>query len=117
MIFNRNCWQYDYLLPNVVDESPESKYHIALRRGPLTLARDARLDGTVDEAVDIAYDVDGVVALEPSAQPGFDTQVTYRVPQRNGSSFTVIDYASAGKTWDETSKYGCWLPTREYWRK
>lgn len=117
VIFNRNCWQYDYLLPNVVDESPESKYHIALRRGPLTLARDARLDGTVDEAVDIAYDVDGVVALEPSAQPGFDTQVTYRVPQRNGSSFTVIDYASAGKTWDETSKYGCWLPTREYWRK
>ena len=116
VIFNKSCWAYDYMLPNVVEESPESQFHIALRRGPLTLARDARLDGTVDEAVDIAYDADGIVALEP-AQAVFDTQVAFRVPQRNGHFFTVIDYASAGKTWDESSKYGCWLPTREYWRK
>ena len=116
VIFNHTAWAYDYMVPQVVEESPESKYHIAIRRGPLVLARDARLDGTVDEAVDIQYDENGVVELQPSSKANFDTMAEFRVPQHNGRSFTVIDYASAGKTWSEESKYGCWLPTREYWR-
>lgn len=110
-------WTLNYVVPRVVEETPEAKFHIALRRGPLVLARDAQLDGTVDEAVDICYDADGFVELTPAAKADFDTVVEFSVPQRNGKPFTVIDYSSAGKTWDERSKYACWLPTREYWKK
>lgn len=110
-------WAIKYFYPTVVEATPEAKFHIALRRGPLVLARDARLDGTVDEAVDIAYDDEGYVALEPSAKAGFDHIVEFSVPQTTGRHFTVVDYASAGKTWDESSKYCCWMPTREYWKK
>ena len=72
-------------------ETPEAKFHIALRRGPLVLARDARLDGTVDEAVNIAYDDDGYVELEPSDKASFDKIVEFSVPQVNGKKFTVVD--------------------------
>ncbi len=116
IIFTAIQWQYQYTVPRIVHESPEAKYHIAIERGPIVLARDARLDGTVDEAVDIAYDADGFVELAPSNKAKFDTVVEYAVPQNNGKTFTVIDYSSAGKTWREDSKYACWLPTKEYWR-
>ena len=99
-----------------VFETEAAKHHIAMRRGPLVLARDARLDGTVDEAVDIKYDELGFVDLIPSNKSNVDSLVQFTVPTNNGKDFTVIDYSSAGKTWREDSKYGCWLPTREYWK-
>jgi len=94
-----------------VHESPEARYQIAMERGPLVLARDARLGGDVCEAVDIDYDKDGYVKLAPSDSADFDKMIEFAVPTKDGGSFKVIDYASAGKTWDERSKYGCWLPT------
>ncbi len=105
------------VIPRTVTETPEAKLHIALRRGPLVLARDARLDGTVDEAVHIKYDKDGVVELSPSHSAKFPTLVEFKVPTTEGGEFTVIDYSSAGKTWREDSKYACWLPTEAYWEK
>ncbi|MCI8388085.1 MAG: hypothetical protein HFE63_06410 [Clostridiales bacterium] len=117
VIMNHVGWGEDYMPPMVVEPTPEAKFHIAMERGPLVLARDARLDGTVDEAVNIAYDADGIVDVQPSKKAGFDTIVEFKVPQVNGEPFTVIDYSSAGKTWKEDSKYACWLPTREYWKK
>ena len=117
VIFVDIQWVQNYVVPRVVEETPEAKFHVALRRGPLILARDAQLDGTVDEAVDVCFDKDGVVELMPSHKAGFDTVVEFSVPQNHGRPFTVIDYSSAGKTWDEHSKYACWLPTREYWKK
>ncbi len=116
MIFTDTRWADQYAVGRIVIEPEEAKYHIAIRRGPLTLARDKRLDGVIDEAVDIVYDEDGVVELEPSDKAGFDRIVEFSVPQVGGKKFTVVDYSSAGKTWSEESKYGCWLPTREYWR-
>lgn len=110
-------WEQNYVTPKVVYQSPEAMYHIALKRGPIVLARDARLDGTVDEAVQVAYDENGYVELNPSNKAGFDTIVEYQVPTTNGKTFTVIDYSSAGKTWREDSRYACWLPTKEYWKK
>lgn len=110
-------WEQDYIAPKVVYQSHEAMYHIALMRGPLVLARDARLDGTVDEAVSVDYDKQGYVQLADSDKAEFDTIVEYQVPAKNGKSFTVIDYSSAGKTWNEDSRYACWLPTKEYWGK
>ena len=110
-------WLQNYITPQVVYQSPEAMYHIALLRGPLVLARDARLDGTVDEAVLVDYDSDGFVKLKESDKANFETIVEYQVPTQDNKTFTVIDYSSAGKTWREDSRYACWLPTKEYWKK
>ncbi|MBQ2707693.1 MAG: glycoside hydrolase family 127 protein [Clostridia bacterium] len=117
ILMTKTAWGTDYHVPHVVVESPYAKYHIAMQRGPLVLARDARLgDGDVCDPVNIKYDADGVVEVTPSATAGFDTVVEFDVPLVHGGSFKAIDYSSAGKTWREDSKYGCWLPTRKYTR-
>ncbi len=108
-------WLQNYITPQVVYQSPEAMFHIALLRGPLVLARDARLDGTVDEAVLVDYDEDGYVLLTESDKATFNTIVEYQVPTKDNKTFTVIDYSSAGKTWREDSRYACWLPTKKYW--
>ncbi len=94
-----------------VHESLEARYQIAMERGPLVLARDARLGGDVTEAVDIDFDENGFVAAVPSDSTSIDKQIEFAIPTKDGKSFSVIDYASAGKTWDARSMYGCWLPT------
>jgi len=114
IIMTGTSWGADYAVPKVVVESPYAKFHIAMRRGPLVLARDARLGGDVCEAVEIKYDMDGIVDVTPSETAGFDTLVEFDIPLVHGGSFKAIDYSSAGKTWREDSKYGCWLPTRNY---
>jgi hypothetical protein len=117
ILMTKTSWGSDYHIPHVVVESPYAKYHIAMQRGPLVLARDARLgDGDVCDPVNIKYDADGVVEVTPSAAAGFDTVVEFDIPLVHGGSFKAIDYSSAGKTWREDSKYGCWLPTRKYTR-
>lgn len=110
VLMNKQAWALDIMIPNVFNESPDAKFHIAMRRGPIVLARDERLGENVDEPVNIKYDADGVVDVKVSKTADFDTIVEYKVPQVNGSEFTVIDYSSAGKLWDK--KYGCWLRTR-----
>ena len=101
------------VIPREVTETPNAKNHIALRRGPLVLARDARLGENVDEAVHIKQDENGVVELKESNSAKFPTIVEFKVPTIEGGEFTVVDYSSAGKTWREDSKYGCWLPTKK----
>jgi DUF1680 family protein len=88
--------------------APRGAYQ-ALVRGPLVLARDRRLESDIDAPAGIATDPDGhveVLALGPSA----DAQVHCRVPTIGGGGFPVIDYASAGATWDERSRLRVWLP-------
>ena len=113
VLMTAKVWDLDIIYPTVFNESPDAKFHIALRRGPIILARDARLGEDVDAPVDIKYDRDGYVDVKESNTAKFDTVVEYKIPQVNGSEFTVVDYSSAGKTWREDSKYGCWLPTRK----
>ncbi len=83
----------------------------ALLYGPLVLARDKRLGGDIHAPVAIAADADGTVAVEPlSSAIG---QVAFNVPTRDGGFFPVIDYASAGSTWDDASAFVSWMPTAD----
>ena len=43
----------------------------------------------------------------------FPCMIAVRVPLANGTSITMTDYASVGKTWDETSRCAVWMPTPE----
>lgn len=112
ILMTARSWELDISYPTVFTESPDAKFHIALRRGPVILARDARLGENVDSPVNIKYDLDGVVAAEPSDSARFEKIVEFKIPQVDGSFITVVDYGSAGKTWDENSRVACWMPTR-----
>lgn len=91
-----------------------SKYHVALRRGPLILARDARLDD-LHKPVDIAEDADGYAEeVLPAEKPDFMCNVALCVKQKGGSYLTVIDYTSAGSTWDNRSLMSAWMHTKDY---
>ena len=90
-------------------------YHVALYKGPVVLARDARLGEKIDLPVDIAEDAEGYVAVTPSDRARFDVNMEYAVPMKDGSHITVVDYASAGKTWGRDSLMTAWMATKDYW--
>jgi DUF1680 family protein len=81
----------------------------ALVRGPVVLARDKRLGGEIQEEVEIQADVDGIVPLTTQATT-LPALMQFAVPTTAGCSFQVVDFASAGNTWDATSEYATWIP-------
>jgi DUF1680 family protein len=92
----------------------DSVYNVALRRGPLTLARDSRLAGDIHDPVNIATDDEGYAIVEPTEITAFKAFHAFRVKQTDGSFIELVDYASAGHTWDNRSLICAWLPTRRY---
>lgn len=96
-----------------VDEN--SKYHIALYKGPVVLAMDARLCD-IDAVADVVEDESGFVEYQPSQTANFPVNMEYRIQNKDGSFFTVIDYASAGKTYDRDSVMTAWIATKNYWK-
>ncbi|MDD5603183.1 MAG: glycoside hydrolase family 127 protein [Eubacteriales bacterium] len=88
---------------------PATVRHVALKRGPVILARDARFGEDIREAVDIKADGDGCVELTKSNDAAFDTLMEFIVPLNNGKQFHVVDYLSAGKTWDMDSEMAAWF--------
>ncbi len=95
--------------------SVHAKDFVALYKGPVVLARDARLGEKIDIPVDIAEDAEGFVEVKPTKTAHFDVNMEYAVPMKDGSSITMIDYASAGKTWNRDSVMTAWMATKNYW--
>lgn len=91
-----------------------AKYHKALVRGPIVLARDARLGEEVDGVVDFATK-GGYAVVKPSDKANFYRNLEFAVKQKDGSYIHVVDYMSAGKTWDRNSLMTAWMPTKKYW--
>ncbi len=93
-----------------------AQYNVALMRGPITLARDARLDGgDIYETLDLATDENGNISYELTNKAGFETQVEVTVQNKAGDFITLVDYGSAGKTYDAQSVYSVFFPTTDYW--
>lgn len=82
--------------------------YAAITRGPIVFARDARLCN-LDEKLKIT---DGNIILEPSKKADFDVMCEFNV-HIDDNEFTMIDYASAGKTWDKESETEAWIPTEK----
>ena len=91
-----------------------SPYHVALRRGPLVLARDARLADDLHKPVSIAEDSFGYATEVLSDTADFACHYAFKVKQTDGSYLPVIDYASAGRTWDNRSLMSAWMHTKDY---
>ena len=84
----------------------DTPYHVAFRRGPIVFARDARLGESWD-----AVDVDAENLQASVCDTDVKANLALCIKQKDGTSFKVIDCASAGKTWSEESEYEVWLPT------
>ncbi len=91
-----------------------SPHHVALRRGPLTLARDARLAGDMHAPVSIATDAQGFAEVELLQKSTIKCNYAFRAKQTDGSFIELVDYASAGKKWGNDAIVTAWLPTRSY---
>lgn len=88
-------------------KDPGSRGYVAIMRGPVVLARDLRSGGNIDEPVKITANADGYINLK-TVNPSTDSQTEFSVPAATGE-FRMIEYASAGNTWDNTSRFKVWL--------
>jgi DUF1680 family protein len=91
----------------------------AIMRGPLVLARDSRFhDGFVYESA-VVRENNGQVDLKPATAPagvwmsftaplvlGTDLEGEFKNPRQ----VSFCDFASAGNTWGEDSRYKVWIP-------
>jgi hypothetical protein len=92
-----------------------SAYHVSLRRGPLALARDKRLKGDIESIVSFKEGSDGSIPCEMTDCADFEHFYSFTVTEENGNKLDMVDYASAGRTWDEESLTTVWMPTKNYW--
>lgn len=83
---------------------------VSYLRGPLVMARDGRLGEDILYPQSALVDEDGFVQTVPSFIADFPTQVEEKVVMTYDRFTTVVDYASAGKTWGYDSTMAAWLP-------
>jgi len=92
----------------------------AIVRGPVVLARDTRFnDGFIYESAVIGEN-NGMVDLVPSSRKPVDIWMAFTAPLilgtdlegafRDPKPVNFCDFASAGNTWDENSRYRVWIP-------
>ena len=92
----------------------------AIVRGPVVLARDKRFDdGFIYESA-VVIDKEGVVDLVPSYKKTENIWMSFTAPLvlgadlegdfRNPKQVSFCDFASAGNTWGEDSRYIIWIP-------
>lgn len=91
----------------------------AILRGPVVLARDTRFsDGFIYEPA-VIREKDGIVELKPSASKPDKIWMSFTAPLvlgtdlegefRNPRQVNFCDFASAGNTWGEDSRYLVWI--------
>lgn len=93
---------------------------IAIQRGPLVLARDARLGGaSVDESISPVLDKDGTLKIEAlNVDPNtfwFTGKAQFQLESylESGAKpefLNLCDYASAGSTYSAASRFRVWFP-------
>ena len=81
----------------------------AYRRGPIVLAADKRVTDP-DAVLDVKCNENGIVSEEFSYCTEIpEHKICREVSLTNGEKIRLIDYASAGKTWEENSRTAAWL--------
>lgn len=109
-----NCevdWNTGDNIREEVTQPREAKHFVALRYGPLMLARDARTSKDFS-TVEPQCDAEGFVNAGAS-DAAMTHLVAFQIPQNNAKPFCVVDYCSAGSTWDKASEFEVWLPIED----
>ena len=93
--------------------------HQAILRGPVLLARDSRFnDGYIDETA-VIVSRDNMVELQASSEKPDNIWVSFTAPLILGTDLEgefrqprqihFCDFASAGNTWEQESRYRVWI--------
>lgn len=116
ILMNKIMWAKDITLPCFDREDPLAKEHMAFRRGPIMLAQDSRLGYDIDRAVSVVLNADGYVdtLLFDRKIASFETVLEVGIPLSDGTYMPAVDYASAGKLWNEESKMAVWMRVRSH---
>lgn len=112
----RRIWEPGDVVELALDNTPRllrapgDPRHGAIRYGPLVLARDARLgDADLDAPVAVPAG-DGDQVNLTIATPPAGIAMAFSLPTRDGGAVRLCDFASAGSTWSEESRYRVWMP-------
>ncbi len=110
ILMNRVVWGANSITtPSFDREDPEAKHHLALRRGPIMLARDEELEADITAPI-VPKIINGFAAVElVKALP--KTQLTAELILEDGKKITLCDYASSGKS-NENHQSAVWLKTK-----
>jgi hypothetical protein len=84
----------------VLRASDGGRRYAAIMRGPVALVQDARLSG----GGSLPSTADDHVALRDIATPP-EVEMAFAA-----GDVALCDYASAGNTWDNRSRYRTWMP-------
>ena len=114
-IIMQPVWGQNYMIPQYDEEDVNAKKHIALRRGPIMLALDSRMGTDPSAPHDIDVNKDGFVDVMVKENNGVPKNCILQaeIPLRGGKSVSAVDYASAGKLWNDSSVLAVWLPTAD----
>ena len=88
-------------------DSPYKDNYVAVRKGAIVLALDKRIS---DPREKVLLDTEGrleATSAECTQLPYFN--LSLKVKQKDGSTLHMVDYASAGSTFDEESECAAWL--------
>lgn len=99
--------------PVIVKHRPEDDDFISLSRGPITLCADSKMGKDANEKFDFKTEDGNIVCEKCSDRDIYDGKlctVKCKFDSADGESFTLIDYASAGKDWE--TDIAAWLPTK-----
>jgi hypothetical protein len=90
-----------------VVSAPGNAHYVAVTRGPLVLARDERLSaGAVDQPVALRPGEVFELRADQTSRPA---QVAQVFPV-GSPALLMCDFASAGNTWTDASRYRVWMP-------
>ena len=105
------AWKYDYTLPLYDTESPETRNHIAVQRGPVTLAAQQCMGWDAAQPTFLQCDKNGTPlhTVLPRQTSRF---AAVQLTKQDGTPLTLVDYASAGKSWGEADKLAAWVRIR-----
>ena len=109
ILMNKVVWGANYVVPTFDREDPIAKDHIALRRGPLMLCEDEELGYSLDTPISVAQDDEGFVKVKASENDVIDSMISVSAPLSEGGEITLVDYASAGKRWNNGKRIAVWL--------
>jgi len=91
------------------EDAVNSDIFAAYTYGPLVLAADKRIsdpDGIFDAVCDENGCVEAKEVLCPEIR---EAHICFEIALGSGEKARLIDYASAGKTWNEESRCAAWL--------
>lgn len=109
ILMNKVIWGQNYMVSTFDREHPEAKNMVSLSWGPIALAVDENMGYDALGIYPIAQTEDGTVQALATQSSRGDCIMEKEILLKDGRTVTLVDYASAGKRWNNGRKIAVWL--------